>query len=83
MSKSFLKSSGIFTAMTFISRIFGLIRDQIIAIFFGANALTDAFFVAFKIPNFLEDSLEKAPSHKLLFHYLQRQKHLKNQMKLI
>ena len=52
MSKSFLKSSGIFTAMTFISRVFGLIRDQIIAIFFGANALTDAFFVAFKIPNF-------------------------------
>jgi len=52
MSKSFLKSSGIFTVMTFISRIFGLIRDQIIAIFFGANALTDAFFVAFKIPNF-------------------------------
>jgi len=52
MSKSFLKSSSIFTVMTFISRIFGLIRDQIIAIFFGANALTDAFFVAFKIPNF-------------------------------
>jgi putative peptidoglycan lipid II flippase len=39
--------------MTFISRIFGYARDVIIAIFFGANSATDAFFVAFKIPNFL------------------------------
>ncbi|CAB9539562.1 Peptidoglycan lipid II flippase MurJ [Bathymodiolus brooksi thiotrophic gill symbiont] len=39
--------------MTFISRILGLIRDYIVARYFGANGLTDAFLVAFKIPNFL------------------------------
>ncbi|QAR33254.1 murein biosynthesis integral membrane protein MurJ [Geovibrio thiophilus] len=45
--KSVMKSSfGIFT-----SRIFGLIRDIAVAAFFGANALTDAFFVAYAIPN--------------------------------
>ena len=38
--------------MTFISRILGLIRDFIIARLFGANELTDAFLVAFRIPNF-------------------------------
>ncbi|MGR8950311.1 MAG: murein biosynthesis integral membrane protein MurJ, partial [Gammaproteobacteria bacterium] len=37
--------------MTTISRVLGLVRDQVIAYYFGANFKTDAFFVAFKIPN--------------------------------
>ena len=37
--------------MTTISRVLGLIRDVVIAYFFGAKFGTDAFFVAFKIPN--------------------------------
>ncbi len=52
MSKSFIRSSSIVSAMTFISRILGLIRDFVIARLFGANELTDAFLVAFRIPNF-------------------------------
>jgi len=39
--------------MTFISRILGFIRDMIIARIFGAGIATDAFFVAFRIPNLL------------------------------
>lgn len=39
--------------MTFLSRILGLVRDYFIARYFGANGFTDAFFVAFRIPNFL------------------------------
>jgi putative peptidoglycan lipid II flippase len=39
--------------MTTISRIFGLIRDVVIATFFGPGAGVDAFIVAFRIPNFL------------------------------
>ena len=39
--------------MTTISRFMGLARDIIFAHIFGVNAGTDAFFVAFKIPNFL------------------------------
>jgi putative peptidoglycan lipid II flippase len=39
--------------MTLISRILGFIRDVVIARYFGADAGTDAFFVVFKIPNFL------------------------------
>ncbi|WP_428087092.1 murein biosynthesis integral membrane protein MurJ [Candidatus Thioglobus sp.] len=53
MDKAFLKSSAIVTGMTFISRILGLVRDYFIAKYFGANGLTDAFLVAFRIPNFL------------------------------
>jgi putative peptidoglycan lipid II flippase len=39
--------------MTLISRILGFVRDVVIARYFGADAGTDAFFVAFKVPNFL------------------------------
>lgn len=39
--------------MTLVSRVLGFARDVIIARFFGAGVGTDAFFVAFKIPNFL------------------------------
>jgi len=40
-------------AMTTVSRIFGLIRDVVIARYFGASMGMDAFIVAFRIPNFL------------------------------
>lgn len=39
-------------SVTLLSRIFGLIRDIVIARLFGAGIGTDAFFVAFRIPNF-------------------------------
>lgn len=45
-----LSTVGVFTLA---SRILGFLRDVVLAHLFGANALTDAFFVAFKIPNFL------------------------------
>ncbi|MDA3792321.1 MAG: murein biosynthesis integral membrane protein MurJ [Elusimicrobia bacterium] len=38
---------------TMISRIFGFVRDMVIANFFGATMAADAFFVAYKIPNLL------------------------------
>src|SRR6201985_4016630 len=39
--------------MTLASRITGFIRDTLIAVLFGAGPATDAFFVAFRIPNLL------------------------------
>ncbi len=42
-----------FSSMTMVSRVLGLVRDQVISIQFGANAVTDAFWVAFRVPNFL------------------------------
>ncbi len=52
-SNSLLRSSGLVGLMTMLSRVLGLIRDMVIANLFGAGAGADAFFVAFKIPNFL------------------------------
>ena len=51
--RSLLGSSAIVGAMTMISRILGLIRDVVFARVIGADGFADAFFVAFKIPNFL------------------------------
>lgn len=48
-----LRSSGLVGIMTMLSRVLGLVRDMVIARYFGAGAGADAFFVAFKIPNFL------------------------------
>ncbi len=47
------KAAGVVGAATFLSRIFGFIRDMVIAWSFGAGLSSDAFFVAFRIPNLL------------------------------
>ncbi|MCH2158901.1 MAG: murein biosynthesis integral membrane protein MurJ [Oleiphilaceae bacterium] len=50
--KNLFRSSAIVGLMTMVSRFLGLARDVVVANFFGASAGADAFFVAFKIPNF-------------------------------
>ena len=44
-------------AMTGVSRVFGFIRDMLIARFLGAGRLSDVFFTAFKLPNLFRDLL--------------------------
>ncbi|WP_439107225.1 murein biosynthesis integral membrane protein MurJ [Congregibacter sp.] len=48
-----LRSSAVVGTMTMLSRVLGLARDVILAAVIGASANADAFFIAFKIPNFL------------------------------
>lgn len=65
ISKSFNLSIYKSSLAVFLSRIFGLLRDTAIAAFFGANKLTDIFFIAFAIPNlfrafFAEGALSSA-----------------------
>jgi putative peptidoglycan lipid II flippase len=47
------RSAALISLLTLLSRITGLIRETLIAAVFGAGALTDAFFVAFRLPNML------------------------------
>lgn len=51
--RALFKSVAVIGATTFISRIFGYVRDAVIFIFLGITGGTDAFFVAFRIPNFI------------------------------
>ncbi len=50
--KGLLRSSSMVSVMTFLSRILGLVRDMCFARYLGAEAGADAFYIAFKIPNF-------------------------------
>ncbi len=48
-----LRTLAAVSSLTLLSRILGFVRDFVIARTFGAGMLTDAFFVAFKLPNLL------------------------------
>ncbi len=48
-----LKSTLAFSAMTTLSRVAGYVRDMVQAQVFGASVATDAFLIAYRIPNFL------------------------------
>src|SRR6187551_3883565 len=48
-----LKALATVSSMTLLSRILGFVRDFVIARAFGAGLATDAFFVAFRLPNLL------------------------------
>ena len=48
-----LRAASTISLLTLASRITGLIREQMTAGLFGANGMTDAFLVAFRIPNLL------------------------------
>lgn len=52
-SKNLIRGTGIVAGLTFISRIFGFIRDQLVSYLFGATAVADCFLVAYRIPNLL------------------------------
>ena len=51
----FTRRVGLFSIGTLISRILGVARESVFAWLFGAGFATDAFNVAFRIPNFLRD----------------------------
>lgn len=53
LSIKLLKSTLTVGGMTLLSRIFGLLRDITLATVFGVSGATDAFLIAFKIPNFM------------------------------
>jgi len=48
---SFIRSAGVVSACTLLSRILGFVRDMLCARYFGASATWDAFSVAFRTPN--------------------------------
>lgn len=52
---SVIRSAAVMGAATFLSRIMGLVREQVFAHLFGAGLAVDAFNIAFRIPNLLRD----------------------------
>ncbi len=54
-TRSLTSAAGLIGAATFSSRILGFIRDMVLAQLFGASAIADAFYVAYRIPNLLRE----------------------------
>jgi putative peptidoglycan lipid II flippase len=72
---SFYGATAIMASSTFLSRILGLLRETVFAAFFGAGNATDAFQIAFRIPNLLRDLFaEGAMSSALVPVYTRLQK---------
>jgi putative peptidoglycan lipid II flippase len=49
------RSAGVIGLATMTSRVLGLVREQVLAYYFGAGDAMDAFRVAFRVPNLLRD----------------------------
>ena len=54
-NKRLIKSTGLISVATLTSRVFGFIRDILIANFFGTTMFAEAFVISFRIPNLLRD----------------------------
>ena len=53
--RSLLRTVGAISSATSLSRVLGLVRDQVQSYYFGAGPITDAFIAAFRVPNLLRD----------------------------
>jgi putative peptidoglycan lipid II flippase len=53
--RSLIRSAGLISGLTLLSRVFGLVREQVFAALLGAGFYADAFLAAFRIPNLLRD----------------------------
>jgi putative peptidoglycan lipid II flippase len=73
--KTVLKSAGVMGIAVLISRVLGLVREQVFAALFGASHATDAYQIAFRIPNLLRDLFaEGAMSAALVPTFIRVQK---------
>ncbi|RMH44842.1 MAG: murein biosynthesis integral membrane protein MurJ [Deltaproteobacteria bacterium] len=53
--RRFARAAGLISSATMLSRVLGLVREQLFAALMGATMFADAFVVAFRIPNLLRD----------------------------
>jgi putative peptidoglycan lipid II flippase len=76
--RSIIKSTSLLSVGTLSSRIFGFLRDMILAKLLGTGAQADAFFVALKIPNLLRDFIGEGATNSAVVpvfaEHLQKEK---------
>src|SRR2546430_1064183 len=53
VERQVVRALGSISGATFLSRVLGFVADMVVALVFGAGPVTDAFFVAYRIPNVL------------------------------
>lgn len=75
MSKKLFKSTSLVSFMTMLSRVLGFVRDTLAAQLYGASASVDAFYVAFKIPNFMRNLFAEGSFSQAFVPVLAEYKH--------
>jgi putative peptidoglycan lipid II flippase len=73
--KEIRRSATVMSAATLVSRLLGFARDAVNAHLFGATGVSDAFFVAFRIPNFLRDLVAEGALSSAFVPALARARH--------
>src|SRR5262249_26495919 len=53
--RQMMRAAGLVSSLTLLSRVLGLVREQVFAALLGAGFYADAFNTAFRIPNLLRD----------------------------
>ena len=77
-NRKLLKSTGIISSATVMSRVLGFVRDILIAGRFGTGILADAFFVAFRLPNMLRDMVGEGAMTAAIVPVLTEYSHTKS-----
>jgi len=57
LSKTIMGGAILITFFTIISKILGLLRDRLLASYFGAGSLLDSYYAAFKLPDLIFNTL--------------------------
>jgi putative peptidoglycan lipid II flippase len=70
-----LRAAATVSGLTFLSRVTGLAREMLTAALFGASAMTDAFFVAFRLPNMLRRLFAEGAFSQAFIPMLTRHRH--------
>ena len=73
------KRAGLVGSATMLSRVLGLVREQVMASWFGAGLASDAFNVAFRIPNLLRDLFAEGAMSSAFVPTFTEYQHTKNQ----
>ncbi|MCK5451033.1 MAG: murein biosynthesis integral membrane protein MurJ [Candidatus Omnitrophica bacterium] len=78
-NKKLIRSTGVISSATILSRILGFARDVLIAGRFGTGIYADAFWVAFRLPNTLRDMVGEGATDAAIVPILTEYRHARTQ----
>ncbi len=81
--KSLIRSTGVISAATVVSRVLGFVRDIVLAGLFGTSIGAQAFVVAFRIPNSLRDLVGEGAANAAIVPVLSEYKALKDEKEFL
>lgn len=78
-NKKLIRSTGVISFATALSRVLGFFRDILFARYFGTNIFAQAFVVAFRLPNMLRDMIGEGATDAAIVPILTEYQHTRSQ----